>query len=34
MPEFSLRDFLDIKATLANEEEEEDEEEIFSKLFL
>jgi hypothetical protein len=34
MSEFSLRDFLDIEATIANKEEEEDKEENLSELFL
>jgi hypothetical protein len=34
MSEFSLRDFLDIKATVANEEEEEEEEQNLGKLVL
>jgi hypothetical protein len=34
MSEFSLRDFLDIEATVANEEEEEEEEQNLSKLVL
>jgi hypothetical protein len=34
MSEFSLRDFLDIEATVANKEEEEEEEQNLSKLVL
>jgi hypothetical protein len=34
MSEFSLHDFLGIKATVANEEEEEEEEQNLSKLVL